>query len=301
MSRKSVGTFLFTSVLIGGAALSATAQSFRVQCPTSTITHPDPTNAGVNNAEPAYTGPTQFKAATLGVPLGTTGDFVTPTANVNGAIKCQQISGGDGLSTMGDGNQIFMFSFGPLSGLADIAAGRPGTQFPYVFNTPYNASPSPANGGVLMRGDPATTDGATSGDSPGVGVATGTSTPPFTWNGAVGLAPDISTVVSVSNLVEGRVTAALYPGATVPGCPTTTASANTVTAWTDAPLGLVVGAPVVITNATAEGGTTPPAGYASSGVAPGPLTAPLSESPVSPREVPSPPTGSMNTPSSTSM
>ena len=164
MSRKSVGTFLFTSVLIGGAALSATAQSFRVQCPTSTITHPDPTGMGVNNTEPAYNGPTQFKAATLGVPLGTTGDFVTPIAGtVNGAIKCQQISGGDGYSTMADGTQTFMFSFGPLSGLADIAAGRPGTQFPYVFNTPYSAS---SHAAPLMRGDPATTDGATSGASP---------------------------------------------------------------------------------------------------------------------------------------
>ena len=94
----------------------------------------------------------------------------------------------------------------------------------------------------------------------GVGAPTGTSTPAFTWNGAVGLAPEIANVVTVSNLVEGPVTAALYPGATVPGCPTTTASANTVTAWTDAPLGLPVGAQVVISNAAAEGGTANPAG-----------------------------------------
>src|SRR5205823_13108859 len=76
--------------------------SFRVQCPTSTITHP---NAANNNSEPAYTAPT----------------------NVNGAIKCQQISGGDGFSTMGDGTQTYMFSFGPLSGLSKIANGQPGT------------------------------------------------------------------------------------------------------------------------------------------------------------------------------
>ena len=267
MSRKSVGTILFTSVLIGGAALSATAQSFRVQCPTSTITHPAAANCtpnstapGCNNIEPTYNGPTQFTTPVVGAPAGTSGDFVTPVAGtVNGAIKCQQISGGDGLSTMGDGNQIFMFSFGPLSGLADIAAGSPATQYPYVFNTPYS-SVSPTV--PLLRGDPATTDGATSGAAPGVGAPTGTSTPTFTWNGAVGLAPDVSTVVSVSNLVEGPVTAALYPGATVPGCPTTNATANTVTAWTDSPLGLVVNASVVITNALAEGATTPPAGYA---------------------------------------
>ena len=80
---------------------------------------------------------------------------------VNGAIKCQQISGGDGYSTMGDGTQTFMFSFGPLSGLADVAAGHPGTEFPNIFNTPY---PRHA---TLTRGDPATTDGAASGASPG--------------------------------------------------------------------------------------------------------------------------------------
>jgi len=56
-----------------------------------------------------------------------------PSANVNGAIKCQQISGGDGYATMGDGTQTYMFSFGPLSGLADIAHGLPGTQFPKTF------------------------------------------------------------------------------------------------------------------------------------------------------------------------
>jgi hypothetical protein len=243
-------------------ATAASAQSFRVQCPASTITHPltgtncstNPTGPGCNNTEPPYNGPTQFKAATLGVPAGTSGDFVTPMAGtVNGAIKCMQISGGDGYSTMADGNQIFMFSFGPLSGLADIAAGRPGTQFPYIFNTPYP--------GTLVRGDPATTDGATSGASPYTAWPPSTTTG-FTWNGAVGLAPEVATVVTVSNLVEGPVTAALYPGATVPGCPTTAASAFTVTAWTDAPLGLAVGALVVIANAVAEGPTPTPPGYA---------------------------------------
>jgi hypothetical protein len=241
--------------LICIAALPAAAQSFRVQCPISTITHPltgttcttNPTNPGCNNTEPVYNGPTQFNAA-----AGTSGDFVTPVpATVNGAIKCQQISGGDGLSTMADGNQIFMFSFGPLSGLADVAAGHPSTQFPFIFNTPYP--------GTLTRGDPATTDGATSGASPGVGVATGTVTPPFTWNGAVGLTPDIATIVTVSNLIEGPFPATT-PTTTAPGCPTP--GASTVTAWTDAPLGLPAGAQVVISNATAEGGTTTPAGYA---------------------------------------
>src|SRR5258707_12963767 len=86
------------------AARTAGAQSFRVQCPTSTITPP----AANNDSEPAYSGPTY--AGTAGYP--------TVPANVNGAIKCQQISGGDGYATMADGTQTYLFSFGPLSGLA---------------------------------------------------------------------------------------------------------------------------------------------------------------------------------------
>ena len=137
----------------------ANAQSFRVQCPTSTITHPDPNNAGVNNSEPAYTGPTILQPGP--------GGYLAPTANVNGAIKCQQVSGGDGYSTMADGTQTFMFSFGPLSGLADIANGKPGTEFPNVFNTVYP--------GTLSPGDPATTDGASDSGSSGTSRPIGTS------------------------------------------------------------------------------------------------------------------------------
>jgi len=64
-----------------------------------------------------------------------TGQTSTPTGVVNGAIKCQQISGGDGYATMANGVQTYLFAFGPLSGLADIKAGLPGTEFPTVFNT----------------------------------------------------------------------------------------------------------------------------------------------------------------------
>src|SRR3974390_3515164 len=46
-----------SAIVLSLFAAGAQAQSFRVQCPTSTITHPDQTNAGVNNSEPAYTGP----------------------------------------------------------------------------------------------------------------------------------------------------------------------------------------------------------------------------------------------------
>ena len=158
---------------MGAAAASATAQSFRVQCPTSTITHP---NAANNNAEPAYTGPTTLVSGPNG--------YLIPSTGVNGAIKCQQISGGDGYSTMANGTQTFMFSFGPLSGLTDIAKGLPGTEFPSTFN-----STPPA---TLMPGDPATTDSSNTGNPYGYLSNTNSagSTPPFNWNGAVGLVPD---------------------------------------------------------------------------------------------------------------
>jgi FtsP/CotA-like multicopper oxidase with cupredoxin domain len=152
--------------------VAASAQSFRVQCPTSTITHPDPGNTGVNSVEPAYAGPTY---------TGTSGYGAVP-AHVNGAIKCQQISGGDGYSTMADGTQTYMFSFGPLSGIADIAAGKPGTQFPSVFNAPYAASAATR----LLPGDPAATD-----DPSSVGPPINLSSAPFTYNGAIGQVPDL--------------------------------------------------------------------------------------------------------------
>ena len=329
MARRNLGIIWRFVALLFVAALPAAAQSFRVQCPTSTLTHPPApitavsvsgsavtvtsplvvsmgdaiTVAGLapsgldgvftvtgipgsgtftytdlatgitpatigstatvvdNNSEPTYNGPTQFNTPALGVPAGTSGDFATPVAGtVNGAIKCQQISGGDGLSTMADGNQIFMFSFGPLSGLADVAAGRPAPQFPNTFNTPYSA----VSAAPLTRGDPAATDGATSGASPW--VTNPTVNPAFAWNGAVGLTPDIANVVTIINLSEGPLPITT-PASTVPGCPGdplfgSAASANTVTAWTDAPSGFTLGSQVVITSAVAEGGIATPPGYA---------------------------------------
>jgi hypothetical protein len=114
MSSRLAGSVLSVLATVCIAVSSATAQSFRVQCPTDTITHPASlTNV---NKEPAYTGPTTFALSTVH-----TQQYQLPTAGVNGAIKCQQISGGDGYSTMADGTQTYMFSFGPLSGLADIS------------------------------------------------------------------------------------------------------------------------------------------------------------------------------------
>jgi FtsP/CotA-like multicopper oxidase with cupredoxin domain len=221
MSSRSVGTTLSLAVFIIVSAVCATAQSFRVQCPTSTITHPSAlTNV---NAEPAYTGPTTLAINGNG--------FYAPTANVNGAIKCQQVSGGDGYSTMANGTQTFMFSFGPLSGLADIALGHPGTEFPSTFNTAYK--------GVLLPGDPATTDGATSSNwlawSPTAPIV---STSAFTYNGAVGLAPDVASLVSIYDISQGT-------------------TGNTVYVQTNSPLGVPVGGSVII----AGTGGVPPVGY----------------------------------------
>ena len=83
---------LLALLIVLPSAPSFAQGSFRVQCPTSTNLH------GSGHAGAA------------------------------GAIKCQEISGGDGFATMGDGHQIYLFGFGPLSGLKDIANGLPGTE-----------------------------------------------------------------------------------------------------------------------------------------------------------------------------
>jgi FtsP/CotA-like multicopper oxidase with cupredoxin domain len=133
-----------TALVLGAFAISAGAQSFRVQCPTSTITHPN----------------------------GTTVDASHP-----GLIKCQQIAGGDGYGTMGDGTQTYMFSFGPLSGLQDIGNGLPGTEPASVFNTAYDG-PAPFDPTVPF-----------SGSSP---------------NGAVGLTPDPAAGGAITGHVDPR-------------------------------------------------------------------------------------------------
>jgi len=114
--------------IMGGTAITLRAQSFNVQCPTTTTMHPR------NSGAP-------------------------------GAIKCQQVSGGDGFATMADGNQIFLFGFGPLSGLADIQAGLPGTETAAVFN-----STSDKNRALTSVGDIMDT-GVLNAESPGPTMA----------------------------------------------------------------------------------------------------------------------------------
>jgi len=128
---RTLYRFWLPALLLCLVTLSANAQSFRVQCPPNTPMHPDPST----------------------LPPGA---LVPP-----GAIKCQQISGGDGFATMGDGHQIFLFGFGPLSGLQDIQNGLPGTQPALTFNNPVDpngAITDPAkimNTGVLFANAPA--------------------------------------------------------------------------------------------------------------------------------------------------
>jgi hypothetical protein len=186
MSRHELIFRGLPAALLALLALPAGAQSFRVQCPTSTITHP----AANNDNEPAYTGPTPFTCTVTGGCAGsgapnaprsgawTTG-YLKPTGTGNGAIRCQQISGGDGYATMGDGTQTYMFSFGPLSGLAHIVNGNTGAEPPSVFNMVANPPPVP--------GDPATTLDAGQ---------------PFGYNGAVGLSGNVPFVASVFDASE---------------------------------------------------------------------------------------------------
>jgi hypothetical protein len=211
-------------------ALPAMAQSFRVQCPTSTITHPSAlTNV---NAEPAYTGPTALSTASA-----TT--FQAPTGNVNGAIKCQQISGGDGYATMADGTQTYLFSFGPLSGLGKIASGKPGTDFPSEFNTAYD--PTGPNGPMAPGYPGSVLDGPagpplTGPNSMLVGPL---SSPNFAsvYNGAVGLDPNVLNTFSIYDISEGCSPALPAP------C---TASANTVTVILNSQSPFKVGDQIVI-------------------------------------------------------
>ena len=221
------------TLLLGPFALPATAQSFRAQCPTDTITHPS--NLTNVNTEPTYSGPTTLAPKAV---VNTVGGYLAPTAKVNGAIKCQQISGGDGYATMGDGTQTYLFSFGPLSGLGHIAQGQPGTEFPSVFNTPFPVSTV----NFFSPGDPATTV-----DSVGTSPISGGFVGPLssaqlarvasTYNGAVGLDYDVANTVNVLDISE---------------------SGNTVTVvgYTPLDLNLQVGQAVAI-----AGGTDLPAGY----------------------------------------
>jgi FtsP/CotA-like multicopper oxidase with cupredoxin domain len=155
------------------AAGNAPAQSFRVQCPSGTVLHP-----AIPANDPAAVAAAAPKTYATVTQLGRTDGLLNPTpAMSNPHIKCQQLSGGDGFATMGDGTQTYLFAFGPLSGLADMVKGLPGTQEAKVFNQ----SNVDATGNVLdvvKIGAP----------YPDYNVG-GNPAAPF--NGAIGLVPDV--------------------------------------------------------------------------------------------------------------
>lgn len=109
-------------------AVPAVGASFRVQCPPSTTLHPLVTK-----------------------------DATTNPSGANPGIKCQEISGGDGFATMGDGTQTYLFAFGPLSGLDLIKSGQPGTQLAKDFCGSWGSDGSCAGG----YNSPTLPDGAT--------------------------------------------------------------------------------------------------------------------------------------------
>ncbi|MBS0393594.1 MAG: multicopper oxidase domain-containing protein [Proteobacteria bacterium] len=126
--RATLGYLAAVTLML--PALPAAAQSFRVQCPQTTALHPTPQTFDAN-----------------GMPV--------PDPTNPGFIKCQHIAGGDGYATMADGQQIYLFGFGGLSGLASLQnqggvnnlINDPfvGTQLAAEFNKPY-AGPIVASG-----------------------------------------------------------------------------------------------------------------------------------------------------------
>ena len=152
--RYGLATFLLCAL-----TLPAAGQSFRVQCPAATTLHPTDVTSD-------YTGPTVVPKTLTRVDGST---YSVNYVDNGGGIKCQQISGGDGFATMGDGTPLYLFGFGPLSGLADQVSGQPGTEPAHVFNQS-NLNNSAVIADVFI-GAPAPTG--------------------YTFNGAIGLVPDV--------------------------------------------------------------------------------------------------------------
>src|SRR5664279_3684743 len=122
----------------------ARGQSFRVQCPAATPLHPGICAGGTNAGQSCVT--VADCPGRAGTCVSSGDDAAHP-----GQIKCQHVGGGDGYATMGDGTQIYLFAFSPLSGLSDIQSGKPGTQTPAVFNGGYSG-PNYARVGTCIGG-----------------------------------------------------------------------------------------------------------------------------------------------------
>jgi FtsP/CotA-like multicopper oxidase with cupredoxin domain len=209
VARKIFYRLSLLTALLCLAALAANAQntkaqrggSFMVQCPTTSPLHPTAiTNSNLavpltEAAEPAYQGPVATNETVGGVPL-------TYTLN-GGSIKCQEISGGDGYATMADGNQTFLFSFGPLSGLDLIKNGQPGTLFSADFNNFYNSMTLPS---VCLAGTPSSCSSAgAAGVSRQYNDPTYDPSRPVSLNGAIA---DPATIMTIG-VLNGNLPAPL--------------------------------------------------------------------------------------------
>jgi len=188
---------LLVASLLALCAAGAGAQSFRVQCPPFTSSHPDPTAASTKTA------------IALAQKVNPSATYATVFP---GAVKCQQISGGDGFATMGDGTQTYLFGFGPLSGLRDIYNGLPGTQPAGVFNT---TLPDPFQSTFLSG----------SGPSSLIGMPDAS----FTYNGAIGLTGDQEVLSGISG---GATAIAIITGGLVTDVTVTNAGSGYVGAPT---------------------------------------------------------------------
>jgi FtsP/CotA-like multicopper oxidase with cupredoxin domain len=154
MISSQLSRMAVAAALAVGFAGAAGAQSFRVQCPTHTALHHLVDEAGNPNPSPSD------------LPADATYKYPNPH------IKCQQISGGDGFATMGDGTQTYLFAFGPLSGLDQMVNGLEGT----VPSGTFNQDNTEISGGVVSVLD------AVKQGAPYVGDG---------FNGAIGLVPDV--------------------------------------------------------------------------------------------------------------
>jgi hypothetical protein len=155
--RAILGYAGFVALMLDAG--TASAQLLKAQCPTGTNLHPSTTT---------------IERVCVPTPRGQRCSNV-PTVHANPDIKCQEISGGDGYATMGDGTQTYLFGFGPLSGIDQISKGLPGTQSAGDFLNAYHMKYLPgldANGGNQPVLDPTTNPigGYAGADSPNGGV-----------------------------------------------------------------------------------------------------------------------------------
>jgi len=163
-NRRGDAVLLALGVLAMCAIAPASAQSFRTQCPFGTATNP------------AIVGNSGLSPVDSMIPT----DPKRPTAAMaNPQIKCQEISGGDGYATMADGHQIYLFAFGPLSGLMNIQSGIEGTVSAAEFSAAYAKGPLlPGDLSTLSKTNAAATEpslimnlGVLSGSTPAPSIA----------------------------------------------------------------------------------------------------------------------------------